>query len=196
MAVVAFVAGMTVGASVIDDQPRSTDTVPGTPTPSANASRQAPTIAPGVYRLQPGEVEDVARVADFFTAYNTGDLKAVMMLLSLAPQLTDCDYRTSEVVFIDGRAAVEAYLRDRFAEHDSWAVELFNWGPQDTDVVGVEPLQRENDTLLSLGVAGGVKRDFGVSLTIRLTSDDRRISIIGFATVGASPGVVERLCQP
>jgi hypothetical protein len=135
-------------------------------------------------------------VADFFTAYNAGELEAVMAFLDEAPRLTDCDYRTGSTVVVEGRAAIETYLRDRFAEHDNWVVQLFNENPQNFEVVGVEPLQRQNETLLALGAPGAVKRDFGIAFNIVLAPDLEHISVVGFGTEGASPGVVEQLCRP
>jgi hypothetical protein len=199
--VLAFFSGIAVATSMIDGQPRLSP-APVRPTPTApstllpSAPGPAATVPPGAYRLQLGEVYQVARVADFFAAYNAGDLKAVMAFLDQAPRLSDCDYRTGKVVFVDGRAAVEAYLRDRFADHDTWVVQLFNENPQNFDLVGVEPLQRQNDTLLALGIPGAVKRDFAISFSILLAPDHEHISAVGFGTIGASPGVVERLCQP
>lgn len=201
VAAVAFISGVALGASVSDGQRRpNAPTIDPTSTvlatPAASASQQVTSVAPGAYRLQPPEVYELARVADFFRAYNTGDLKAVMALLDHAPRLSDCDYRTGSLVLIEGRQAIEAYLGDRFAEHDSWVVELFNENPQSVDLVGVQPLQRQNDTLLALGVPGGVKRDFGVSLSITLASENRDLSVLAFANDGASPGAVGRLCRP
>jgi hypothetical protein len=135
-------------------------------------------------------------VADFCTAYNAGELEAVMAFLDEVPRLTDCDYHTGSTVVVEGRAAIKAYLRDRFAEHDNWVVQLFNENPQNFDVVGVEPLQRQNDTLLALGVPGAVKRDFGTALSIVLAPDHEHIAVVGFGTEGASPAVVEQLCRP
>ncbi len=202
VALVTFISGIAVGTSLTDAQPRSspapvgpTSTAPSTPLPSA--AGPAGTVPPGAYRLQLGEVYQVACVADFFTAYNAGELEAVMGFLDEAPRLTDCDYRTGSPVIIEGRAAIEAYLRDRFAEHDNWVVQLFNENPQNNfEVIEFEPLQRQNDTLLALGVPGAVKRDFGIALSIVLAPDHDHISVVGFGTEGASPGVVERLCRP
>lgn len=201
VSLVAFIFGIALGTSLTDGQPRPspapigpTPTAPSTPLPSAPGFPA--TVAPGAYRLQLGEVYQVAWVADFFTAYNAGELETVMGFLDDAPRLTDCDYRSGSTLVVEGRVAVEAYLRDRFAEHDNWVVELFNKNPQNYDVVGVEPLQRQNDTLLALGVPGAVKRDFGIALSIVLAPDHEHISVVGFATEGASPGVVEQLCRP
>jgi hypothetical protein len=196
--IVAFISGILLGTSLPDSRSRPSPSAIG-PTPTAPATspssvtRPAATVAAGEYRLQPGEAQQVARVADFFAAYNAGDLKAVMAFLDDAPRLSDCDYRTGRVVFIDRRPAVEAYLRARFAEHDNWVVQLFNENPQNFQLVGVEPLQRQNDTLLALGVPGAVKRDFGGALSIVLAPDHKSISIVGFGTQG---GNVERLCRP
>lgn len=198
VAVVSFIAGATLGSSLTDGPPPASP-VPVGPTPATpppSVAGPAATVPPGAYRLQPGEAYQVAWVADFFAAYNAGQLEAVMGFLDETPRLTDCDYRTGSTVIVDGRAAVEAYLRDRFAEHDNWAVRLFNENPANFDVVGVEPLQRQNDTLLALGVPGAVKRDFGIAFSIVLTADHEHISVVGFATEDASPGVVQEFCQP
>jgi hypothetical protein len=201
VAVLAFFSGIALGTALTDGQPRPSPAPVGpTPTapttPQASTAEPAVTVPPGAYRLQLGEAYQVAWVADFFTAYNAGELEAVMRFLDEAPRLTDCDYRRERTLVVEGRAAVEAYIRDRFAEHDNWVVRLFNENPQNFDVVGVEPLQRQNDTLLALGVPGAVKRDFGIALSIVLASDHEHISVVGFGTEGASPGVVERLCRP
>lgn len=199
--IVAFISGIALGTSLTDGAPRPspapvglTPTASSTPLPSAGGP--ASTIPPGAYRLQLGEAYQVARVADFFTAYNAGELEAVMAFLDEAPRLTDCDYRTGSTVVVEGRAAIETYLRDRFAEHDNWVVQLFNENPQNFEVVGVEPLQRQNETLLALGAPGAVKRDFGIAFNIVLAPDLEHISVVGFGTEGASPGVVEQLCRP
>jgi hypothetical protein len=200
VALFAFISGVGLGTSLTDGQPRPRQApfgpTPTAPSPVPSAAGTTAVVPPGAYRLQLGEANQIAHVADFFTAYNAGDLDAVMTFLDAAPHLSDCDYRTGEVVSIDGRAAVEAYLRDQFADHDNWVVRLFSENPQNYELIGVEPLQRQNDTLLALGVPGAVKRDFGVSFHILLAPDHEHISDVGFGTMGVSPGVVEKFCQP
>lgn len=200
VAVVASISGIAIGTSLTDAQRLPTpapvgptSTAPSTPRVSSGSAASVPS---GAYRLQLGAAYQVAWVADFFTAYNAGEIEALMGFLDDAPRLSDCDYRSGSTVVVEGRVAVEAYLRDRSAEHDNWVVELFNENPQNYDVVGVEPLQRQNDTLLALGVPGAVKRDFGIALSIVLAPDHEHISVVGFATEGASPGVLGQLCRP
>jgi hypothetical protein len=201
VAVVAFISGIALGTALSDAQPRPS-LAPVAPTTTLQSTSQpstagrAPTVQDGTYRLPLGQAHLVARVEAFFAAYNAGKLADVMAFLDEAPHLSDCNYRTGEVVFVDGRAAIETYLRERFAEHDKWEVRLFNENAQNDQLVGVEPVQRQNRTLRALGVPGAVKRDFALSFVIVFAPDHEHISDVVFGTMGASPGVVERLCEP
>lgn len=152
-------------------------------------------VPTGAYRLAPGDAYRLALAADFFGAYNEGRLSAITRVLGPDPILTDCNYLTGTIVVVRGRAQLESYFRDQFADNDNWAVEFFNEDPGNYDTVGVRAVQRQSSTILALGAAGGVKRDFDASLALVLEPDHEHISVVGLATVGAIHGRLDSLCQ-
>jgi len=147
-----------------------------------------------VYHLTQPEANDIALASRFYAAYNTGQLAAVMALLSAAPQLTDCDYATRAAVSLTGRSAIESYLRARFAEHDHWIVEFYQENPASTyAVVVVLPLERSNDTLRRLGAPGGVKRSFPEDFYLALSPDGAHLDDLAWNSMSGSASA---LCSP
>jgi hypothetical protein len=189
VAVAAFVAGLVIGVSSggpgrpSQSPPRSASlTATGTASsePSESPLPHA-TLALGLYHLTPVQALVVNEAVQFFAAYNAGQLDAVMSLLSAQPQLVDCNYVTQSIITLDGRAAVAAYLRMQFADHDRWMVQFFNENPDDGNGVGVVPIERSNDTLKRLGLGDGTKRDFPVVLVLALGADEGHFSYVEFA---------------
>jgi hypothetical protein len=149
----------------------------------------------GAYHLTEIEASQLAQVSRFYVAYNAGRLATVMALLLARPILFDCDYATHTIVTLDGRGAIEAYLRSRFAEHDRWTVEFYQDYSTDERQVVVMPLQRANDTLLRLGAPGGVKRSFPVLLSLYFDLDRTHLDAISWRSV-MGPQTVTQLCSP
>ena len=164
-------------------------TVLATPTLTAAPVAPSSPLPVGVYHITQPEANAIAIASRFYAAYNTGRLATVMSLLSAAPHLTDCDYATHSEVILDGRTAIEAYLRARFAEHDQWTVEFDQENAANSrDLVVVLPLQRSNDTLRRLGAPGGVKRSFPEDFYLAFNPDGTHLDAIAWNTMSASVG--------
>jgi len=148
----------------------------------------------GVYHLTQTDADRVSRVAAFYSAYNSHDLGASMVFLSTNPTLFDCDYQTHESIRVEGRAAVEAFLRARIADGDHWVVEFYKDAPADVPLrIVVYPVERANGTLARLGAVDGKKRSFNVVLAMDVLPSGQ-IDTISWATGG--PGVAKHLCVP
>jgi hypothetical protein len=201
VAVAAFMAGLQVNPTrVVTPTPSLSGPTPS-PVSSAVLATPAPTgtpVAPpsllpaGVYHLTQPEANEIAIASRFYAAYDAGQLATVMSLLSAAPHLSDCDYATHGEVTLDGRSAIEIYLRARFTEHDRWTVEFYQENPANSYVV-VLPLQRSNDTLRRLGAPGGVKGSFPEDFYLAFNPDRAHLDTIAWNTMSGSVGA---LCSP
>lgn len=200
VALVAFVAGLQV-------RPPPPTVTPG-PSPSGvpPASLQPATLVPtgtpvvassplplGVYHVTQPEAVEIALAAQFYAAYNAGQLTTVMTLLSARPVLFDCDYSTRSEVHLTGRSAIAAYLRARFAEHDHWTVEFYQADPAASREIVVLPLRRSNDTLRRLGAPGGAKTAFPEDFYLAFNPDRVHLDAIAWNTMSGSVGP---LCSP
>ena len=168
-------------------------TTPATPAPTGTSVVPSSPLPAGMYHLTQVEANEIAIATRFYAAYNAGQLALVMSLLSAQPRLVDCDYATHTMVTIDGRSAIETYLRARFAEHDRWVVEYYQENPANTGQVVVLPLQRSSDTLLRLGAPGGVKRAFPEVFYLAFGADRSHLDVIAWNTMSGSVGP---LCGP
>jgi len=167
--------------------------ISATPVVTPTSVVPPPPVPLGIYHLNQRVANEIAIASRFYAAYNAGQLATVMSLLSAQPQLVDCDYVTRSTVTIDGRSAIETYLRARFAEHDRWIVEFYNEDPANDRVVAVVPLLRESDLLLRLGASGGMKRSFPVDFYLAFSPDGLHIELVAWSTM---PGDVTTLCSP
>ena len=206
VAVAAFMAGLQVSPSRVTGPaplpsgaapsvvPATTPlTIPVTPAPTSTPVVPHSPLPAGLYHLTQVEATEIAIASRFYAAYNAGQLTPVMSLLSAHPRLMDCDYATHAMVTVDGRSAIETYLRARFAEHDRWTVEFYQENPENTGQVVVLPLQRQNDTLLGLGAPGGVKRSFPEVFYLAFGADRTYLDVIAWNTMSGSVGP---LCGP
>jgi hypothetical protein len=193
VAIGAFAVGVGTGRSATNairdsrlDQPTASD---------APVSRLIASPLPiGEYHLSEDQALDLASVVAFYRAYDAGDMASSMDLLSSAPRLADCDYRTGEAKTFVGRSAVQSYLIKKFADRDRWRVEFFqdDQNPVPGQVV-IIPIERTSQELAELGVPKGTKTKFPVELAIDLDAD-HHLLFVDWATGG--PGVAKHLCQP
>ncbi|MGC8635372.1 MAG: hypothetical protein ACP5VP_12105 [Candidatus Limnocylindrales bacterium] len=199
IALVAFIAGAQLGSTRIVEVP-----APSSSAPASTMASVAPVSTIGfvlppsplplsVYHVSQQQGQEIALAVRFYAAYNAGRSTDVMALLSPQPHLADCGYSTHAGVSVNGRAAIETYLRARFAEHDHWKVEFYQENPTVGREVVVLPLARSNDTLLRLGAPGGVKRSFPEDFYLALNPDLVHFDVIGWDTM---PGSQATLCAP
>jgi hypothetical protein len=127
VAALAFVAGLQFSpVRVVGPQLTASPSAQGSvaatplasPVPSPTYVSPPSPLPAGFYHVGPSLANEIAIGARFYTAYNAGQLDAVMALLSDQPQLIDCDYATDSTLTVVGRTAIAAYFRARFADHD------------------------------------------------------------------------------
>jgi hypothetical protein len=169
-----------------------------TPETTTTASAQLPPPTPlavGIYHVTEADVSQLAEAARFYAAYNAGDLATTMSFFTSYSVLSDCDYVAHTVVTVEGRPAIEPYLRARFAEHDRWTVEFYQVHPADPFQVVVVPLERANDTIRRLGAATGVKKSFPILLSLEFNMDRTHLDGVQWGTV-MGPTIAQELCTP
>jgi len=199
VALIAFIAGLQVHPVAQVAPAPVPSRVSSPPAPSATPVPTGTLVAPssllplGVYHVTPAEATEIGLAAQFYAAYNAGQLTTVMAILSTEPHLWDCNYVTRAEVRLSGRSVIEAYLKARFAEHDRWTVEFYQEDPAASREVVVLALRRSNDTLRRLGAPGGAKTSFPEDFYLTFNPDRAHLDAIAWNTMPASVGT---LCSP
>lgn len=168
------------------------------PSPSSAESASGPpsSSSTDIFAVTGLEAERVASVVRFVTAFDAGRLDDASAVFADDAALNDCDFVTHEIIEARGRAAIRAWLVQRFADHDRLVIaRIFNMNPDpnSNQGVGVEWALRSSDTIARLGAPNGIVPQ-GVAKVVFDTSGQR---IIGFANApgGAPAGVVLNMCS-
>ena len=139
------------------------------PQPSGGASSASPTqpalaSGAGLTTIDAAHARLVSAVVALVSAYNAGDLDAVLSLVGERVVWADCDYRAQNVIGLHQPAShseLSAFLRDAFADHDRLEISSvsFATGEQPGSVgqaVSVAYGRRTSDTIRSLGFTNGI----------------------------------------
>ena len=119
--------------------------------------------APGPFVISAPKASNVATLAGFVAAYDSGRFGSAMSLLADQVAGSDCDHSTGRVVSFKGRDQAAGWLGERLAGHDRLDIlRVYNASGQ-SDVVGVAFAARPNDfakvvfadgRIRALGLAG------------------------------------------
>jgi hypothetical protein len=162
----------------------------------ASPQPTSPLVSPGgdVFSVSGVQAIQVALIVRFVTAFNAADLDTALGLMTDDPEMSDCDFERHEVVDMQGKARIRAWLGQRFADHDRMVIGgIFNVNPDSDRAVGVEFSNRVSDTIVRLGAVGGVIP--GVVAKVVFDADGHRIATFANGPFGADPAVVARLCS-
>jgi hypothetical protein len=168
------------------------------PSPSSTETASAPPSSPStdIFAVTGLEAERVASVVRFVTAFNGGRLDDSSAAFADDAVLNDCDFVTHEIIEARGKAAIRAWLVQRFADHDRLVIaRIFNMNPDpnSNQGVGVEFALRSSDTIARLGAPNGLVPQGEAKVVFDPTGQ----RIIGFANApgGAPNGVVLNMCS-
>lgn len=191
-----LVAGLAIGASVLTgclpgSQSAARVAATALPSPSApgvvspRASASAPT-----FRLTGDQAREVSILVSFVSAFNNASLREALSLLTENVNVSDCDYQHRVAVQFNGQAEAEAWLRQRFSDHDQLRIEsIADENPQQRlGVLGVSWARRTSDTLRLLGFGDGIKPQSGAKVIFM----DARIWRFAMGPVGGQAS----LCNP
>jgi hypothetical protein len=188
-----FLAGCSPGPSpAITDGPSTNP--PATELASAGAPASPSAASLGVFSVSGAEATQVDLVVRFVTAFNAGDPDTALGLMVDDPGMSDCDFERHDVVDLQGKLQIRAWLRTRSADHDRMVIgRIFNMNPDSDRAVGVEFSRRVSDTIVRLGAVGGVIP--GLVAKVVFDAEGLRIATFANGPFGADPGVVARLCS-
>jgi hypothetical protein len=113
------------------------------------------------------QVVEVAHVKNFVRAYNAGDLAGALAQFSrvTAVRFSDCDYSRQQLAEGNGRAALAAWLRQSFADHDRLTIGEMAVTPADqVGVLGVAFSRRSADSLAAAGHPSGITPSTGAKI--------------------------------
>lgn len=159
-------------------------------TPRRNEATPSGTAPPLTFSVDGVQARYVATVVAFVDAFNRGDSAEAVSLFGEHSGVSDCDYRNVKAVSLDGRSAVEGWLRERAIDHDRLVISrIFNANPDGDHVVGVVYARRTSDTLAALGFPSGI-----VPLTSKVVFSADGGQILAFAN-GPFGGPSEA-CRP
>jgi hypothetical protein len=161
------------------------------PSPSAPGvfSPTGSTSAP-TFRLTGEQAREVSILVSFVSAYNNGSLPAALSLLTENVNISDCDYQHHVAVQFNGQAEAEAWLRQRFSDHDQLRIESIadENRQQPLGVLGVSWARRTSDTLRLLGFEDGIRPQSGAKVIFM----EARIWRFAMGPVGGQAS----LCNP
>jgi hypothetical protein len=142
------------------------------------------------------EAERVASVVRFVTAFNAARLDDASAVFADDAAVNDCDFATHAIVEARGRAAIRAWLVQRFADHDRLVIAgIFNANPDpnSNQVVGVEFARRSSDTIARLGAPNGLVPQAEAKVVFDVSG--QRITVFANAPGGAPNGVGLNICS-
>jgi len=140
------------------------------------------------------QADKIALVVRFVTAFNAARLDDASALFAVDANISDCAYATDAVVQAQGRAAIRAWLVQRFADHDQLVIaRIFNMNPDSDRAVGVDFARRSSDTIARLGAPNGLVPELGAK--IGFDASGQRIGVFANGPVGADPGIALRSCS-
>jgi len=180
---------------------RSTIVPPPTsliPSPSSAESALPPPSSPStdLFSVTGLEAERIASVVRFVTAFNSARLDDASAVFADDAALNDCDFATHEIVEARGRAAIRAWLIQRFADHDRLVIaRIFNMNPDpnSNQSAGVDFALRTSDTIARLGAPNGFAPQGEAKVVFEPTG--QRIITFANAPGGAARGVVLNTCS-
>jgi hypothetical protein len=119
---------------------------------SGSATRPAP------YSLVGRQAQEIAVTIRFVNAFNARNLKQALATFASNAVGSDCDYRHAKAVLFNGKRAIGAWLRKRFAEDDYLGIAQVSNANRDAPVgvLGVEWAIRKSKTLRRLGFPHGI----------------------------------------
>jgi hypothetical protein len=168
------------------------------PSPSAADSASRPPSSPStdIFAVTGLEAERIASVMRFVTAFNAARLDDASAVFADDAALNDCDFASHEIIEARGRAAIRAWLVQRFADHDRLVIaRIFNMNPDpnSNQSVGVEFALRTSDTIARLGAPNGLVPQGEAKVVFDPTG--QRITTFANAPGGAPVGVVLNMCS-
>jgi hypothetical protein len=167
-----------------------------TPSPAESASPPPSSPSTDIFAVTDLEAERIASVVRFVAAFNAARLDDASAVFADGAALNDCDFATHEIVEARGRAAIRAWLVQRFADHDRLVIgRIFNMNPDpnSNQGVGVDFALRTSDTIARLGAPNGLAPQGEAKVVFDLSG--QRITMFANAPGGAPPGVVLNMCS-
>jgi hypothetical protein len=164
--------------------------------PQAPSSQPALSLSSDIFTVTGARAEEVALVVRFVAAFNAAKLDEASVLFTDDAGLNDCDYAAHTIVEAKGRAAIRAWLVQRFADHDRLVIARIsnmNPDPNSNRGAGVDFALRSSDTIARLGAPAGFVPD----AQAKIVFDASGQKIQGFANApgGAPHGVVLNVCS-
>lgn len=127
-----------------------------TPPPSLTGTPGAPPRQSII--LSPRQMQAVTTMRSIISAYNAGQLGAVLALVSDDVRWVDCDYgqRPPVARVVDGKTALALWLGQRLADHDYLEIGQVELGGRDGLTMGLTLRRRTSDTIRALGFSDGI----------------------------------------
>lgn len=168
-----------------------------TPAPTVSEASSSPNPAaspePNVFAVSGAQATQVDLVVRFVAAWNREDVGGALAVLTPDIQVSDCDYRTHEVVEAAGQSAVRSWLLARFSDHDRLEIgRIFNANPDSSSAAGVDWANRRSTTIAALGAPNGIRPE----LSAKVGFEESGSAIAGIANGpgGAPAAQITRIC--